>query len=246
MTIVTAVLNGAGTMENCLQSVADQSCDDIEHVVVDGGSTDGTVDLLRGWGDGRLRWISEPDDGLYEALNKGISLARGDVLGVLGSDDLYADDHAVGRTVAALERTGADSCYGDLVYVDPVNVGQVKRYWRASPYRQGNFRRGWMPPHPTFFARRKLYERYGGFDTRFRISADYELMLRLLERHQVSVCYVPRVQVKMRTGGVSNRDLRSLWNRTVEDYRACLENGIAGGPHIVLLKKLRKIGQYLG
>lgn len=249
VSVVTAVLNRARVMEDCLRSVAAQSHADIEHVVVDGVSTDGTVEVLSGWEDARLRWTSEPDDGLYEAMNKGIAMATGDVVGILGSDDVYADERAVERAVAAMEggdggEGPVDSSYGDLLYVDAVDVERVIRYWKGAPYEPGRFQWGWMPPHPTFFARREVYERHGGFDPTLRISADYELMLRLLVRHGISTRYVPHVQVRMRVGGVSNRGLRSLWQRTAEDLRACRANGLRGGVRAVTCKKLRKLPQF--
>ena len=244
VSVVTAVLNRASTLAECLASVRQQTHPSVEHVVVDGGSTDGSLELLRAHSAELGPWVSEPDRGLYDAVNKGIALASGDLVGVLGADDVYAHPRVLERVAAAVEATGADSCYGDLLYVRQDDPGRVVRTWVAGGYRRGAFRRGWMPPHPTFFLRRARYLEHGAYDTTFRIAADYELMLRLLEREGLTTTYVPEVLVRMRLGGASNRPA-DLARKSWEDWRAWRVNGLAGGVAAVALKNLTKLPQFL-
>lgn len=242
ISVVTAVLDRARVVGDCLRSVLEQTHPDVEHVVIDGGSTDGTLDVVRAHAARVAHLVSERDGGLYEAINKGIAAATGDVIGTLGADDVYAAPSTLARVAEAMQG-GADACFGDLVYVDADN-GRVVRTWRASPFRPGRFARGWMPPHPTFFVRRDVYARLGGYDTRFRIAADYELMLRYLERARVSVVYVPETLIRMRVGGASNR-AGNLARKSAEDCLALLKNGYLAAPGIVALKNLRKLPQLL-
>ncbi len=247
VSIITAALNRVGTIEECVGSVTDQSHADIEHIVVDGGSTDGTLNVIRRHEARIARWTSEPDRGIYDALNKGVRMATGDIIGVLNADDFYADRRVIEDVVCAFERTGSDSCYGDLVYVYSHDTDRVIRYWVSGEYRPGSFRsRGWMPPHPTLFVRRRVYERFGLFkDADFRIAADYELMLRFIERYRVSTHYIPRVLVKMRMGGVSNRSVRDMLRKSYEDYRAWRLNGLRPSLFTITMKNLRKLPQFL-
>ena len=245
ISVVTAVWNGAATIEDCLRSVASQTHPDVEHVIVDGASKDGTPDLVRAFPGRKGPFVSEPDKGLYDALNKGFRMATGEAIGV-GADDAYEKPDALAAVAETLQRTGADSCYGDLLYVRRDDPSRVVRTWRSGEYRPGAFRRGWMPPHPTFFARRGVYEKHGTFDTAFRIAADYELMLRLFERHHISTAYLPKVLVRMRLGGMSNAGVRQLIRKSSEDRRAWAKNGLPGGWGTILLKNVSKLPQFLG
>jgi GT2 family glycosyltransferase len=188
---------------------------------------------------------SEPDGGLYEAMNKGIARSTGEVLGFLNADDVYAHPQVLADVARALADPEVDAVYADLVYVHPVSPGRVVRTWRAGPYRPGAFRWGWMPPHPTFFARRSLYERHGGFDTSFGTSADYELMLRLVHRHGARLAYLPQVMVHMRAGGASNRNLRARLDANRHDRQACARHGLHPAWFTGGLKPLRKVWQFL-
>ncbi len=244
ISVITAVFNNRRHIEDCIESVLAQTYTDIEYIIIDGGSTDGTVDAIRKYENRVSKWTSEPDNGIYDALNKGLNMAAGDVVGFLHSDDVYAHDRVIERVASEMEARDVDSCYGDLLYVDKDDTRKVIRYWRAYPYNHGLFRRGWMPPHPTFFARREVYKRCGCFNTDFRIAADYELMLRLLEKCRISTVYIPEVLIRMRMGGVSNRSVTNMVRKSREDYRAWKMNNLDGGALAVILKNVSKIPQF--
>lgn len=244
ITVITAAYNAVSTVEDCIRSVCGQSHRDIEHIVIDGGSKDGTVEKIRKYEKYLGGWLSEKDNGFYYALNKAICMATGDIVGILNADDVYANQQTLELVAENFERNGMDSCYGDLVYVDRYRAQRIIRYWRSGEYVTGNFKKGWMPPHPAFFVRREIYEKLGLFNTRFRIAADYELMLRFLEIHKISTVYIPRVLVKMRWGGASNRNLMNLLRKTYEDYMAWRINGIKGGFRAIILKNISKLSQF--
>jgi glycosyltransferase involved in cell wall biosynthesis len=205
VSIITAVFNGADMIAECIDSVSAQTHHDIEHIVIDGSSTDGTVEIVKKNRHRVAMLVSEPDEGIYDAMNKGLKLATGEIVAMLNSDDLYAGSSSVSNMVRFIIEGGLDAAYADLVYVDRNNPAKVTRFWRAGPFRKGAFRYGWVPPHPTFFCRRRIYEEYGYFRSHLQIAADFELMLRLMEKHAVKVGYLPEVLVKMRTGGKANR-----------------------------------------
>jgi len=244
ISIITAVLNAAKTIDNCMRSIANQTYNDIEHIVVDGGSTDGTLEVLEKYKNRIAKMVSETDEGIYDALNKGIKIATGLVIGILNSDDFYAHERVIEKVADIFTKEKVDSCYGDLQYVGRRNHGRVIRHWKSSAYRSGNFRRGWMLPHPTFFVRKEVYKRYGYFNTDFKIASDYELMLRFLEKYKISTYYIPDVLVKMRIGGTSNRNLKNILIKSLEDYRAWKVNNLNGGFCPILLKNLSKIPQF--
>ena len=244
ISIVTAVRNRAATVAATMESVRAQTWRGVEHIVVDGASTDGTLSVLDRYRDSIAQLVSEPDRGVYDALNKGIRRASGDVVGFLHSDDEYASPQALARVAAAFEDPSVDAVYGDLVYVSQHNPHHVVRYWRAGAYSQPKLALGWMPPHPTFYVRRELYEQLGGFDTRYRIAADYDHMLRLLWRGGVRPAYVPEVLVRMRTGGVSNRSLFTMLQKSCEDFGALRQNQL-GGVKALLLKNMSKLPQFV-
>ncbi len=243
--IITAVLNRADTIADCIESVRSQTLKDVEHIIIDGGSTDGTLDVIEQYADCLAKVVSEPDQGLFFAVNKGLRLATGEVVGILNADDMYASPEVLSLVAQKLSETGAATCYGDLLYVQPGDTSRVVRYWRSGTVRRWSFRLGWMPPHPTFFVRRHVYERSGLFNTDFRIAADYELMLRFLEKHRVSTAYVPEVLVKMRTGGQSNGRWRNMPRKSAEDYLARKVNGLRPRAVTILLKNLRKLPQFV-
>jgi glycosyltransferase involved in cell wall biosynthesis len=244
ISVITVVLNNRAYVEGCIESVLGQMHKDVEYIIVDGGSTDGTVDVIRNYEKHISKWISEQDNGIYDAMNKGIQMATGDVLGMLNSDDFYPNRDVLAKVSRVFKETGAESCYGDLDYVGIDDVKRVFRSWKSSPYRDNNFFWGWMPPHPTFFARRRIYEQYGVFNLNLGSAADYELMLRFLLRHRIRTFYIPEVLVRMRTGGVSNRSIKNRLVANSMDRYAWKVNGIRPYPWTLMFKPLRKINQY--
>lgn len=243
ISVVTAVFNGEKTIAQAIESVLGQTYPAVESVVIDGASTDATMPILERYRPRLGKLICEPDDGIYAALNKGIRHASGDVIGFLHADDLFEDAGVLARVAAAFEDPAVDAVYGDLVYVRHEQVGQVVRYWQAGHYDRAALARGWMPPHPTFYVRREVYERLGGFDERYRIAADYDSILRLLAGGKVRAAYIPGVLVRMRLGGISNRSLRTILRKSWEDYLAARRNGV-GGVVTLLRKNISKLHQF--
>jgi glycosyltransferase involved in cell wall biosynthesis len=240
--VITVCFNSERTIRDTLESVFSQNYPDVEYLVIDGQSTDGTLRIVEEFRPRIARIVSESDRGIYDAMNKGIRLATGDIVAILNSDDVFADPGVVRDVVDAFERTGADCAFGDLVYVARDDVSVVQRHWKSSDFQPGSFRRGWHPPHPAFFVRRSVYERFGSFDTELTFSADFELMLRLLERHRVPWCRIPRVLVRMRAGGTANR-IRNIIEGNRNCLRAFRKNGISVSwlyPVLRLVPKLRQ------
>jgi glycosyltransferase len=232
-------------IEGCLRSVATQSYRDIEHIVVDGASSDGTLHLLQRHRAGLATLLSEKDNGIYYALNKGVSHARGDVIGFLHADDLFNGPHSLSRVAAAFADPDVVAVYGDLLYVSRSDPSRIVRYWRSGAFSPKRLKFGWMPPHPTLYVRRDVYGSLGPFDTSFQIAADYDFMLRLLNSPaRGRVAYIPEVLVRMRVGGISNRSFRNLVRKSAEDYRALRKNGV-GGLTALCLKNGTKFGQFL-
>lgn len=244
VSVITICLNSAATIDDAIHSVASQDYRDIEYVIVDGGSTDGTREIINSRSDVVSRVVSEPDEGLYDALNKGIRMSCGDVIALLHSDDIYADDRLITKVVEAFESSGAEAVYTDLEYVSRSNTTRTTRLWRAGIYSHGSFLNGWMPPHPALFVKRAVYDRCGLYNTSFRISADYEFMLRAIHKYGIDLHYLPITGVKMRVGGRSNISLgnRLLANR--EDRKAWRINGLHPHWYTTLLKPLSKIRQF--
>jgi len=244
ISVITVCRNSAGTIRDTLESVCAQTHGAVEHILVDGASTDDTLKIIREF-DHVAQVVSEPDQGIYDAMNKGIRHATGAVVGFLNADDRYAHPEVLQLVAAAFyEKKQRAAVYGDLRYVHARAPHRTVRYWRSGSFQADQFRYGWMPPHPTFFARREMYETLGGYDTRLRSAADYELMLRFLYKHRIPVGYLPEVLVHMRTGGLSNRSLRNRWRANREDRLAWKINGLKPAFYTLWLKPLRKIPQY--
>lgn len=244
ISIITVTYNSAGTIAHAIQSVQQQSYPHIEHVIVDGLSADGTLDIVRSFSHIKTV-ISEKDNGMYDAMNKGIGLASGEIIGILNSDDFYPDETVIHKVVEKFQNNDCDAVYGDLIYVDEKKVKKVKRKWIAGHYKKGSFLHGWMPPHPTFFVRKKIYEQYGLFNLQLGTAADYEMMLRLMHRHEINTAYVNEVIVHMRAGGLSNKSFGNRLNANQNDRMAWIVNNLKPYPHTLYLKPLRKIGQFL-
>ncbi len=242
VSIVTSVLNACDTVEDCILSVAGQDHNNIEHIVIDGGSTDGTVDVIKKHKQNIDHIISEPDKGIYDAMNKGIALATGDIIAILNSDDYYAHDSVVSKMAELIENEMLDAAYADLDYVKAEHPDQVVRRWKSGEYTKGAFRRGWVPPHPTFFCRKDIFQKYGGYLDSFEIAADFELMLRFMERYNIKMGYLPEVIVKMRTGGMAN-NLHGIINGNMEILKAFQINQISVSPLFFCIKPVAKLRQ---
>jgi glycosyltransferase involved in cell wall biosynthesis len=244
ISVITVCFNAAATIGATLDSLAAQRGADVEHIVIDGGSTDGTLDAIarHAWKPARV--VSEPDHGVYDAMNKGLRLATGEVVGFLNADDFLAGEGVLADVSRAMSDPQVDACYADLVYVAPEDAARVVRYWRSRPYEPGLALTGWMPAHPTFYVRRRCYETCGGFDLEFRRQADYELTTRLLEVHRLRAVYVPRIWVRMRTGGLSNRSIRGILAGNLEAYRALRKLGYRVTPFFMLRKIASRLPQY--
>ncbi len=244
ISVITVSYNSAATIGDTLASVRGQDYPSVEHIVVDGASKDETLRVAAQYPH-VYQILSEPDRGIYDAMNKGLRLATGSIVGFLNSDDFYTHPGVLSNIATAMNLSGADTCYADLQYVRRTNHAQVVRTWKSGLYAQDKFYWGWMPPHPTFFVRREAYEKFGGFDTSLRSAADYELMLRFLLKQGLTTCYLPEIIVRMRSGGLSNASLynRLLANR--EDRQAWRLNNIKPRFYTLYLKPASKIMQFL-
>ncbi|HAL39449.1 MAG TPA: glycosyl transferase [Polaromonas sp.] len=243
ISVITAVYNRHQTVGQALDSVLSQSHPAVESIVIDGASTDGTLAVLEPYRSLFGVLISERDQGIYDALNKGIKHATGDVIGFLHADDVFENSEVLAKVAAAFRDPTIDAVYGDLVYVRHDDIRQVIRYWKSGNYDDAALSRGWMPPHPTFYVRRSVYERLGGFDTRYRIAADYDTVLRFLAVGKIRAAYIPEVLVRMRAGGISNRSLKTIVRKSLEDMDVLRRNKV-GGFRTLAWKNLSKLGQF--
>lgn len=243
ISVITVCYNSAETIGHTLRSVREQTHSDIEHIIVDGGSKDNTLGVIEAEGQHVAKVVSERDKGIYDAMNKGIELASGEIVGFINADDFYASPDSLAIVAAAFSDPTVDAAYGDLVYVARNNLNKVLRYWRGGTYNENSFQNGWMPPHPTFYVRRCIFERLGGFDARYHIAADYDLILRFLAVEKIRSIYIPEVMVRMRIGGISNQSLKSIVRKSLEDIFVLRRNNI-GGVRTLLIKNIRKISQF--
>lgn len=243
VSIITVCYQSAHTLRDAINSVLAQQGVDIEFIVVDGGSSDGTVELLKEYGTRINQWVSERDGGIYDAMNKGVRMATGDWIGFLHADDLLAHSRIIADMLDVVAKTNADVVYGDLVYVQKDNSQQIVRYWKSEDFSPRLLPKGWMPPHPTVYVRRELFVKTGLFNVEYRISADYDFLLRLLSTPSIRVAYIPQIMVRMRVGGASNRSIGNIIRKSKEDYLALRRNHI-GGIGALLYKNLSKIGQF--
>jgi len=226
VSVITVVWNNKDTIKDAIESVLNQTYENIEYIIVDGASTDGTLGIIQSYGNKVSKLVSEPDKGLYDAMNKGLKLATGDVVGILNSDDFYVDNEVIQKIVDTFDIKRVESVFADLVYVKPSNLEKTIRYYDSSKFTPAKFAYGWMPAHPTFFVKREVYERYGVFKIDYKIAADYEILARFLHKYDVNYAYLPEVIIKMRLGGVSTSGLKSNYILNKEIIRACNENGI--------------------
>lgn len=264
ISIVTATYNAAPTLKDnlaCIRQQTEHGNVQVEHLLIDGGSQDGTLDIIKTYcaesvhasgSSLRAHYISEPDRGIYDAMNKGIKLAHGEIVGILNADDFYASPDVLAKVAKVFEDPEVEACYGDLCYVRP-DAGRrgkpedgfaIVRYWKSGGYHARGFYRGWMPPHPTFFVRRSVYEKYGLFNLDLGSAADYEIMLRFVLRHGIKLAYIPDVLVQMRVGGVSNATVGNRLKANHNDRKAWEVNGLKPCLWTLLLKPMRKIPQW--
>lgn len=245
VTIITVCYNSAKTIEDTIQSVINQTYSNIEYIIIDGLSTDNTLEIVNQYKDKIATIVSEKDNGLYDAINKGIGLATGDIIANLNSDDFYIDNNVISDVVAKMEGEKSDTLYADLYYVDAIDTNKVTRNWVSGQYKSGMFFKGWMPPHPTFFVRKRVYDNYGKFNLELKSAADYEIMLRFIHKHECSISYLPRVTVRMRVGGVSNVSLINRLKANREDKRAWKLNGLKPKAYTLIFKPLSKVLQFV-
>lgn len=239
--IITATLNNKDTIKKTVESVINQTYADIEYIIIDGCSHDGTLHEIAPYKDKISLIISEKDKGIYYALNRGIKNASGDIIAFLHADDFYPNSHIIEQVADKFKSEKCDSVYGDLIYLR--KNGNMLRNWQAGKFERNKIKNGWMPPHPTFFVKKDIYDKYGLFNTDYRIAADYDLMLRFLWKYNISTSYLPEVLINMRVGGKSNKSLKNIFNKSREDYRIIRKLGV-GGIKTLALKNLSKLGQF--
>lgn len=226
ISIITVCYNSAKTIAETIESVLSQDYPNLEYIIIDGKSTDGTQDIVKSYGSKISTFISEPDKGLYDAMNKGIGLATGDIIGIINSDDIYANNKVFSYVVKAFNEKNVDVVYGDLYYFKSGFPDRALRYYRGGVFSLSRVSYGLMPPHPTFFIKKTVYEKFGRFDTRYTLSADFDLILRFLGLHRVPFEYIPDILVKMRTGGKSTSSLKRTFIMNNEDLDSCKKNGV--------------------
>ncbi len=244
VTIVTVCFNSKNFIQKTIDTVAQQTYGNIEHVIIDGGSTDGTVAILENNAE-KISYISEPDKGIYDAMNKGVKMATGDVIGTLGAGDFYPNNKVISQVVSGFEQYNTDAIYGDKQYVHPENTEKVVRYWKPGVYKIENWLEGWMPPHQSFYLHKTAFEKYGLYMDDFRTAGDYELMLRMLYKHKLTAHYIPELLVTMLTGGSSTASLSHRIKANIEDRKAWAVNNIVPKWYTLYMKPLGKLGQFL-
>lgn len=236
------VYNAHNSIKRCIESVLAQSYTNVEYIIIDGGSTDGTLQIIEQYKPHISIFLSETDKGIYDAMNKGIKLATGDIVGILNSDDFFADNDVLNHIVKAFEQNKTGIVYGNLDYIDTKN--KIIRKWHAGEYKEGLFNWGWMPPHPTFYCKRLLFEKLGAYNLQYGTAADYELMLRFIHLNKINTYYLNKTIIKMSIGGASNNTFVSRYNAWRFDYKAMRKNGVLFPLFAIALKPLRKVVQY--
>ena len=244
ITIITVTYNCEKYLDQCIQSVLNQSYKNIEYIIVDGKSKDNTIDIIKKYENQITKWISQPDKGMFDALNKGMKMATGDVIGVLHSDDVFASDDVLETIANTFQSNNVDTLYGDLNYVYEDNILKIYRKWEGKPFRRNLFKMGWMPAHPAFYFKRNLLEKYGNYIIEFNSASDYEFMARYLFKHNLSTVYLPKLIIRMRKGGLSNNNFLKRIEANRNDYKAMKTNGIPFPLFVSILKPLSKLHQY--
>jgi glycosyltransferase involved in cell wall biosynthesis len=245
VSLITVTYNSSRYLQNAIQSVYNQDYPDIEYIIVDGGSTDETVSIIEQNASCITKWISEKDNGMYDAINKGMKMATGDVIGILNSDDMLASKDVISKIAYCFKEQKVDSIFGDLLYVEAEETSKVHRFWKGMTYNRKSFNLGWMPAHPTFYVRREIVEELGGYETHYFSAADFELMTRYLYKHRISAYYLPELIVKMRKGGMSNGSFKKRFRANRRDYLALKRNEVPFPLIVSMIKPLRKLPQYI-
>lgn len=245
ISIITATFNSAASISECVSSVNDQTYPLIEHIIIDGESKDNTLEIIKSFSNRVSIILSEPDKGIYDAMNKGIMLATGDIIGILNSDDFLASANIINQIVKIFETTDCDAVYGNLDFVAPGNTEKVIRHWKSSPYVPGSFQSGWHPPHPTFFVKKEIYAQHGLFDTSLEVSADFELMLRFIDKYKIKTRYLDKTFVKMRYGGVSTTSVKGIMQGNRNVLKAFKKNGIRVSLFYTLNRIVYKAMQFI-
>ncbi len=240
LSLITITYNAATTLRDCLASVATQTVKEVEHILVDGGSTDNTLAIANTFPH-ITTIISEPDKGIYDAINKGIRAATGEIIGFLHADDTFYDAHSLQTIVEAFDPT-TEAVFGDLIYTDAQNT--IKRVWTGSPFQKGAFQKGWMPAHPTFYCRKSVYKKYGLYDDTYTIAGDFELMLRFFEKHTIQSKYIPQTLVNMKLGGVSNASIQNKIRILQEEFRSFAQNNLPVNKFLYLWAKAKNLCQF--
>jgi glycosyltransferase len=243
ISIITTVYNNQDRIANTVNSILSQTCPDIEYIVVDGSSTGKMPEIIGSYGMRISKYVGKPCSGIYDALNLGLRIATGEIIGILHSDDLFENENSIQLVADTFAKTNADGVFGDLVYVRKSNPKKIVRFWKSAPFDPAMLKKGWMPPHPTLFLKRDVFKKYGMYDTQYQISADYDFMLRIMSRPELKFAYLPQVITRMRMGGASNRNLKNIIRKSREDLRALRKNNI-GGWSALVMKNLSKIGQF--
>ncbi|MDG1348276.1 MAG: glycosyltransferase family 2 protein [Flavobacteriales bacterium] len=244
ISIITVSFNSVETIRDTIKSIISQDYENIEYILIDAGSTDGTLDIIKEY-EGYINYFSsEEDDGIYDGMNKGISVASGEVVGILNSDDFYPNSYIVSNVARTFEKRNCDAVYGDLVYVKFYDTDKIVRYWQSGNYSVKKIKNGWMLPHPTFFVKREMYEKYGYYNTELKSAADYEMILKLLYKQNINVFYIPMILVKMRMGGKSNASIMNRIRANKEDGLAWTENQLNKPLFVRIKKPLQKIKQF--
>lgn len=247
VSIITVAFNSAATIAHCMQSVLDQSYSNIEYIVVDGLSKDNTLNIVREFEPlfaGKMRWISENDNGIYDAMNKGLHMATGDVVGILNSDDFFTDNDVIEKVAQSFTDDNIDAVYGDVHFVRETNLSRCVRYYSSAGFRPWWLRFGIMPAHPSFYARKEVFQKAGLYKTDYKIGGDFEMMVRLFKRFDIKTKYLPMVFVTMRMGGASTKNVGSRLTLLREDTRACRENGVYTHPLLICLKYFYKVLEF--
>lgn len=244
VSIITITYNAEGTLEDTIQSVLNQSYNNIEYIIIDGKSTDGTMDIISKYSEKISKVVSEKDNGLYDAINKGINLATGDVIALLHADDFYIHQDVIKEYVKTFNKDNADAVYANLYYVDSHSTDKIIRKWNSGKYKNGLFKWGWMPPHPTFIAKKSIYNKFGAYRLDYKTAADYECLLRLIHVNKIKLAYLDKYVIKMRVGGKSNESVKNRLNANIEDRKAWEDNCVKPYFFTLILKPLRKISQF--